>query len=236
MARVRSRAHHELAQQLDLARRERGLSTKDLARELTCDSRSVRRYVSGERRPNRQLVEAWERACHVDPGTLTAFHDRASGLQPAEQEATASEPWSPRLPVAAAAVAAALLLGTAALVLLLRNDSGSDGITRVGPQRADITHDFKPTFQGQVWFRVKPAAGNAGKDHRVRIRWGPKQNTFRIQRLSSAGQALFLRKGDDDTTFVLKVEPPAAVEFGEGDPPGEGERQVPSNWTKRTSG
>lgn len=237
MTRAKSRPQHELAQRLDLARRERGLSSKDLAEALSCDPRTVRRYLSGDRCPNRQIVELWERECELDPGTLTALHDRAAGLQQADP----GPPWpdpprrGPRTgSVAAAAVA---LLVTAGLFLLLHPTSQPAGSTRASPSASDISHQFKPAFTGPVWFRVKPTTGHAGEDHRVRIRWGGKQNTFSLRRLASGGQTLVLQKtGIDPTPILIKVDPPAGVEFGEGDPLDGDAQDVPSSWTKRTPG
>jgi transcriptional regulator with XRE-family HTH domain len=238
MAPAKSRPHHELAQQLDLARRERGLSSKDLAEALSCDPRTVRRYLTGDRRPNRQIVELWEQECGLAPGTLTTFHDRVNGVEKGDPQPPSSEPARMGRRTANVAGAAVVVLAAAAAFFLIRPHAEQAGVMRASPSGADISHHFKPAFTGPVWFRVRPTAARLGEDHRVRIRWGAKQNTFTVPRLASGGQTLVLQKsGTDDTPFLVKIDPPASVEFGEGDPPDGHARDVPSSsWTNRTSG
>ena len=72
----KSAREHELAQQLDLARREAGLTTAQLAGALFCAARTVRRYMNAERRPPRQIVQNWETVCGLRPGRLTEIYDR----------------------------------------------------------------------------------------------------------------------------------------------------------------
>jgi transcriptional regulator with XRE-family HTH domain len=234
--RTKPRAHHELAQRLDLARREAGLSAKDLAAALSCDPRSVRRYLSGERRPGRDVVEHWERACHLEHGTLTALHDGSAAISQEQDEPEAPSGMSRSLLLAA--VAAVSLLVALALFLVLRPSSRSGGaaVTREHARQSDIEHHFKRSYTGQVWFRVIPTAAHAGQDHRVRLRWGPHENTVTMRRLAPRSGTLWLDKtGTDDTTFLVRVDPPAGVDFGEGQPPA-GAQNIQTRWTKRTSG
>jgi hypothetical protein len=70
----------------------------------------------------------------------------------------------------------------------------------------------------------------------VRVRWGSKENTFTLRRLGAEPPALLLEKNDrGDFTFLVKVSPPAAVDFGEGRLDGAA-RPIPASWGKRTAG
>ena len=80
MSPARSRAHHELAQKLDLARRERGLSTRALADALACDPRSIRRYLSGDRRPDIVTSTGWyEQPAKGSTQETWTFHPEVFG-------------------------------------------------------------------------------------------------------------------------------------------------------------
>ena len=74
---MKTAREHAFAQQLELARREAGLTTAELATSLYCVPRTVQRYQSAERRPPRDMVVRWERICGTRPGRLT---DRYDGL------------------------------------------------------------------------------------------------------------------------------------------------------------
>jgi hypothetical protein len=73
---------HELAQALDLALRENGLTAKTIAPLVHWKERTCRRYVSAETRPDRDTVASWEAACGVEPGRLTAVWDRTHPTRP----------------------------------------------------------------------------------------------------------------------------------------------------------
>ncbi len=138
------------------------------------------------------------------------------------------------------AVAAAVVGLLAAVVVVLvvgaSSGPGAHDVTREAARDSDIPHHYEPTYTGPVWFRVIPTAAHVGEDHRVRLRWGPKQNSFTLDRLGSSARTLVLQKtGTDDTTFLVKVDPPARVEFSEGQPDSDAQ-SVPSGWTQRTSG
>ena len=231
------RTDHQLAQQLDLARRKSGLSSRDLAEALHCDPRTVRRYISGDRRPSRQMVELWEQRCELEPGTLTRLIDRPTDAAPPQDDSTPSRR-VPRAWLACAAVALALVgLG---LFLRLRPSSTPQtaAVVHSSPASGDIQHHFTPSYKGQVWFRIAPTRVHRGEDHVVRIRWGNKQNTFTVDRLGSQPRTFVLQKmGVDDTTFLVRIAPPASVDFGEGAADDGHVEEVPSSsWTKRTSG
>ncbi|HEV7808477.1 MAG TPA: hypothetical protein VGO80_21905 [Solirubrobacteraceae bacterium] len=135
------------------------------------------------------------------------------------------------LPVAAAVS----LLVVLALFLALRPSSQSGGadVTREHARESDIEHHFNRSYTGRVWFRVIPTAAHAGQDHRVRLRWGPNENIFTIRRLTPPSGTLLLDKNrPDDITFLVRVDPPARVDFGEGQPPA-GAQNIPTRWTKR---
>ena len=66
---------HEFAYELELARREAGLTVAQVASALYCVPRTVRRYLAAERRPPRDLVVKWEMTCGTRPGRLTERYD-----------------------------------------------------------------------------------------------------------------------------------------------------------------
>lgn len=74
--RSKSRREHQFALHLQLAMREAGKTTASLADKLNCSPRTVRRYLRGERRPDRGTVVNWEKECGVPVGRLTAEYDR----------------------------------------------------------------------------------------------------------------------------------------------------------------
>jgi transcriptional regulator with XRE-family HTH domain len=181
--RTKPRAQHELAQQLDVARREEGLSARDLAEALSCDPRSVRRYLSGERRPSRDVVEHWERACHLQQGTLTALHDRSAAISHEQDEPRAPSGMSRWIRLAAAAAVSLLVVLALFAVLRASSHSGGRAVTSEHARKSDIAHHFTPSYTGQVWFRVIPTAAHAGHDHRVRLRVGPARKHLHDQAL-----------------------------------------------------
>ena len=72
---MRSAREHAFAHELELARREAGLTVAQLAKALDCVPRTVRRYLNAERRPARQVVVTWERTCRTRSGRLTDLYD-----------------------------------------------------------------------------------------------------------------------------------------------------------------
>ena len=80
----KSAREHEFAQQLELARRQAGLTTAQLSEALYCVPRTVRRYLNAERRPPRELVVSFEKVCGVRPGYLTERYDRLDVPDPAQ--------------------------------------------------------------------------------------------------------------------------------------------------------
>lgn len=73
---MRSAREHEFAYELELTCREAGLTVAELAAALFCAPRTVRRYMNGERRPQREVVVRWEQACGTRAGRLTDRYDR----------------------------------------------------------------------------------------------------------------------------------------------------------------
>jgi transcriptional regulator with XRE-family HTH domain len=244
--RAKTRSDHELAQALDLASREEGLSTRDLAQALNCSDRTIRRYLSAERRPDRELVIRWEEVCHVEPGRLTALHDRAEHRPAGDDDDELDDAPQPtrartrRRPWYAPAIAAGLFLAALGLFLVRHEWSSPPAGTAIVHKQArdsDIPHHFTPSYIGDVWIRVTPTRGEVGEDHHVRLRWGPIQNGFVVKRLGAEGRTFVLQKNDrEDITFLVKVDPPAAVHFGEGAPPDGDTHRTPARWRSRTSG
>jgi transcriptional regulator with XRE-family HTH domain len=247
---------HQFALQLELARREAGLSKDDLARAVFLSPRTVRRYLSGERRPDRATVVLWEQACGLRPGALTDLYDaplpaaanpaRSHGARPdlagahvpavaeaaAEGEGPARRPWaflrsSPRT----AAVLLALLLGLVA-VLLPRPGAGVKAtVAQPAGPRSIADHRFKPTYVGSVWIRVVATPQHAGEDHHITLEWGAKRRPVVVMRLGNTPRSLVFRKGPDDTPLHVLIEPPAKIAFGEGKAPDAAPLDINAGWT-----
>lgn len=73
---MRNAREHAFAHELELTRREAGLTVAQLADAVHCVPRTVRRYLNAERRPARQVVVTWERTCRTRTGRLTDLYDR----------------------------------------------------------------------------------------------------------------------------------------------------------------
>jgi hypothetical protein len=132
-------------------------------------------------------------------------------------------------------VALALALGVS-LFFLLRPPAGRDGAAGAH-SGSEVSHHFTRSYTGVVWLRITPAGSDAATDLRVRLRWGRFENSFAVKQLASGSRTFTLQKNDrDDVTFLVRVEPRARVDFGEGKPPDRGAQEVPSGWRKRTSG
>lgn len=204
---------HKLAQALDLARREAALTTAQLAQALSFNPRTVRRYLNGERRPDRDTIVRWEQACKIPPGRLVALYDGppAHGVPP------------PRLRARLAlrcAVAAAVLFVALAAVLLLREGDEQNGGAAAQQRLTRVTyHRFATTYVGDVWIRITPAGEHAGQRHRVTLRWGPLQQQMDLKNLDRA-RTLFTGKGrPDHVPMRVDVTPAATIAFGEDNVP-----------------
>lgn len=142
--------------------------------------------------------------------------------------------------VVRAAIAAGLLLAALGLFLVLRESSSRPAgaaTTHEQARDSDIPHHFTPSYTGDVWICVTPTPGQVGVDHRVRLRWGSNQNSFVVERLGTSGRTFVLQQNDrDDITFLVKVDPPAPVDFGEEPRPTATRYRVPAHWRPRTSG
>lgn len=222
-----------VAQALDLARREAELSTAEFAHALAFNPRSVRRYLNGERRPARETVVEWERACKVEPGSLIGLYDGAGGdpARPASTGEAARRPgsWSRVVWWTAAAGLLAVIAGLLLLRLDGNAESGAPSPDPKGVTGATV-HNFTQTYVGDVWIRLTPADGRAGKDHRVTLQWGGKEQTRALPRLSARSRVLVTGKtGRDGTPLRVTVHPAAKIAFGEGDPP-PGATDIKSSW------
>lgn len=162
---------------------------------------------------------------HPPEGDDDELHDRPHLARPTRR----------RLPHAPA-LAAVLLAALGLFLVLHESPSPPVAITHEQARRSDIPHHFTPSYIGDVWIHLAPTRAQVGANHRVRLRWGPNQNSFLVKRLGARGRSFVLQKNDrDDITFLVKVDPPARVDFGQGAPPDDAQR-VPANWRRRTSG
>lgn len=72
---TKSAREHAFAHELELTRREAGLTVAQLAAALDFVPRTARRYLNAERRPTRGTVVAWEGVCRTQAGRLTGLYD-----------------------------------------------------------------------------------------------------------------------------------------------------------------
>lgn len=221
------RPDHKLAQALDLARREAGLTTAELAKALSFNPRTVRRYLNGERRPERDTVVRWELVCNAPPGTLIAPYDGAPESDPPPSRAR----FPLRSAVAAVAVIVAVSVALGVELLLRRGEQPNLG-QAAQKRSADVAyHRFTASHVGDVWVRVTPAREHAGELHRVTLRWGPVTQEVYLKNLDRA-RALFTGKNKPDrVTMRVNVKPAATIAFGERNVPA-GALDINQGWTK----
>ncbi len=70
MAGASNDADRAFGETLRTALEQSGLTAVELANRLAVTERSLRRYMSGERRPDETIVANWESTCAVPPGSL----------------------------------------------------------------------------------------------------------------------------------------------------------------------
>ena len=173
--------HHEFALELERARREAGLKSKEIAAALYVDPRTVRRYLNGERLPTLELTDAWERACGIEPGRLVRRHpaNARSGPQLVVPAAVAPRDEAPRAadagagtarrrrrPVLVAVLGAVVLLAGGAAVLALTLGGGPSRSTV--EQTVARAKELKTTYaertgsSARTWSDYTIAGGEAG--------------------------------------------------------------------------
>jgi transcriptional regulator with XRE-family HTH domain len=217
---------HKLAQALDLARREAALTTAQLAKALSFNPRTVRRYLNAERRPERDTVVRWEQVCKTTPGTLTALYDGS----PTSDTPPPSPSRTPTRSLLRSAVAVVTVFVALGAVLLLRNGNEPD-LGHAAQERPTgvAYHRFTPSFVGDVWMRITPARQHTGELHRVTLRWGPIMQHVDLKNLDGS-QALFTAKTKpDNVTMRVNVKPAATIVFGERNVPA-GARDINHGW------
>lgn len=259
--RAKDRSDHELAQQLDLARREQGLTTNELAAALFCSPRTIRRYLNGERRPPLETIVRWEVACGVEPGSLTANHQRPTGASIVRSEPDAATADPERGPSVAAGAtrgnrgrfqtfyrlgsastsalarytALALVLAGLGVLLILRvANNVTAPATREQPGPSAIAlHQFSSGYVGAVWAQITPSPEHRHVDHTVTLRWGPVTRRVLLPRLGPGPRSLVFGKNKPDSVVLrVTVQPPARIAFGEGLPPGNDPLDINDGWTK----
>jgi transcriptional regulator with XRE-family HTH domain len=215
---------HKLAQALDLARREAQLTTADLAKALSFSPRTVRRYLNGERRPERDTVVRWEQVCEATPGTLAAHYDDApaSDVPPPSQA---------RLPLRLAAVAVAVAAALGAVLLLRGGDQPNLGEAEQQHPTGVAYHSFTTSYVGDVWIRITPARAHTGEPHRITLHWGPITQEVDLKHLDRS-QALFTgKRSPDHIPMQVSVTPAATIAFGESNVPA-GALDINHGWKK----
>ena len=240
--------HHEFALELERARREAGLQTKDLASKLFLDPRTVRRYLNGERLPTIETTEAWERVCNIDRGRLSALHPavassrggsrRETGAASAVEKAGPGESAGAsaglqerrrRVLPALGIVATSVVMG--AVLLTSGGDKDRLGDGRQGRPTGVAYHRFTKNYVGDVWIRIVPTRDHGGEPHHVTLRWGPFTQEVELNKLDRS-RALFTgKRHPDNTTLQVNVKPAATISFGEGDVPA-GALNINRGWTK----
>jgi plasmid maintenance system antidote protein VapI len=219
-----SRPDHKLAQALDLARREAKLTTAQLAQALSFNPRTVRRYLNGERRPDRDTVARWEQVCKTTPGTLMELYN-GSPTNDATPTPTRARPLR-RAAVATVAVFATLL----GVVLLSRGTDQPDH--RAAAQdnpRGVAYHPFTKNYVGDVWIRITPTPQHTGEPHRIALHWGPNSQNLSLKHLDGPTVLFTGKRGTDSTPMQVSVVPAARIAFGEDHVPA-GARDINHDW------
>jgi transcriptional regulator with XRE-family HTH domain len=207
---------HKLAQALDLARREAGLKTADLAQALSFNPRTVRRYLNGERRPERDTVARWEQVCKTTPGALLTLYDGSPTSDAASTSTATRARLGRRIAVAAVAVFATLLT----VVLLSRaNDQPDRDAPAQQHPRGVAYHTFTKNYVGDVWIRIAPAPQHIGQVHHVALHWGPNDQQLNLEHLDRPAVLFTGKRGTDSTPMQVSVVPAATITFGEDNVP-----------------
>src|SRR4051812_17627200 len=102
----------------------RDLPTGRLARELNYADRTIRRYLSGERRPERTTVVKWAELAGVDPEYLLEVYETPAPEPPAPRRRRRRRWWL-AVPVAV------VVVGLAAWLVLRGGGGGDDGARRI---------------------------------------------------------------------------------------------------------
>ncbi|SRR6266566_6815643 len=93
-------------------------------------------------------------------------------------------------------------------------------------------HIWPAAHSGLVWIWVKPVPATAGKDHEIRLRWGPWHRRVTAA-LSETGLTLVTGKDSEEVAVPCQVEitPPARVLFGIGEVTNRAVLDIAVGWT-----
>lgn len=79
---------------------------------------------------------------------------------------------------------------------------------------ADVHHHSWPEeYQGSVWVRLKPTPQDKGKDHEIRLAWGPWRWEGKIP-CPEEGLYLVTGKSDDEVPIMVNTAPRSYCQFG----------------------
>jgi len=79
-------------------------------------------------------------------------------------------------------------------------------------------HTWPAEYSGKVWIQILPTAKTAGKNHEIKLRWGPWRRNI-VESVREEGLTLTTSKAAEDSpaSLQLQVMPTARVLFGSGD-------------------
>jgi formylglycine-generating enzyme required for sulfatase activity len=100
-----------------------------------------------------------------------------------------------------------------------------------GPHGLHI-HTWPAAYSGKVWIRILPTGETAGKNHDIKLRWGPWRMDIN-EPVGDSGLALSTSKGADDSSTPCQVQviPAARVLFGVGDALNGDVLDIGAGWT-----
>lgn len=161
--------YHEFAIELERARREAGLKSKDLAEQLFVGPRTVRRYLNGERLPTLETTERWEQACGIEPGRLTSIHPEGAQFRPHLIEggdAAVGDAARPRFPRRWAALIAlvAVAAGAVAVGVSLQGGPSKTKLEQTVERAKSLrsTYPEKTGGTARTWSDYTNAGGDPG--------------------------------------------------------------------------
>jgi len=207
------RPDHKLAQALDLARRKAELTTAELAEALSFNPRTVRRYLNGERRPERATVVRWEQVCDATPGTLITLYDDspASDAPP--------PPLRTGFPLRSAVAAVTVVVALGAVLLLRGSDEPNLRETAQKRPTGVAYHSFTRSYVGDVWIRITPDGEHTGEPHRVTLHWGSNMQEIDLKNLDRPRTLFTGKNRRDRVTMRVNMKPAATIAFGERNVP-----------------
>jgi hypothetical protein len=183
----------------------------------------VRRYLNGERRPDRDTIVRWEQVCGATPGTLIALYDSspASDVSPPPSRA--------RFPLRSVLAAVAVMVALGLVVLLRGGDEPNSGDAAQPRPTGVAYHSFTASYVGDVWIRISPTHQHSGQRHRVTLHWGSLMQQVDLPNLDRSRTLFTGKNRPDHVSMRVNVSPAATIAFGESNVPA-GAQDIKPRW------